>query len=208
MEIDFINLITEGTDEMQPDQNPYEFILDPNRSQRSGPSFLQNPKQRNLIAVAFVAIVIILIIIVGSFLFGGGNEQAQGLQSIALQQNELIRLSNEGKAEAKDSSVRARSATLAAFMQTDYSDTTSYLTSNGAGITKEQVARNVDTDADEQLALAAQRNQYDDVYSELIAAKLATYKADVETAYQNAGGPNAKKLLEQVFDNVTVFSGE
>jgi hypothetical protein len=163
---------------MQPNDQ-YGFILNDNKSGRSGPAFLQDPKKRNIFAVAFVIIVLMLVFIVVSIFSSIGKTDVNGLQSVAVQQNRIIKLTTTGLKNAKDPSTRTDMAVLQAFLLSDLAESKRLLgpkLSEGVSLVSYDIA--IDT----LLERAAQRNQYDDVLSENIDVLVAEYKTRLNSA--------------------------
>ncbi len=190
---------------MQPNQDDFQFIMNPDTQTKSGPAFLQNPKQRNIFAVVFVLIILTVVLVFGSLLFSGSNEEVTGTSSIAAYQNELIRLSNDGLSKSGDPGLRARLTTLKSFLSSDYASTVDYLAINGVEFTKLLAASRQDPQAEVLLSTAAQRNQYDEVLQEILTNTIAKYKANISEELQNNPGPKKKILLNKIAENIVIY---
>jgi hypothetical protein len=193
---------------MQPDQNQYNFIMDPSNGKRSGgPSFLQNPKNRILAGILFIFSVIFILIIGFSIISSIGKKSNDSLITVAAYQTEIARISSLGLESAKDSSVRSKLATISAFIETDSKATISYLSSNGTKLSKQQVALALDKKADEKLETAAQLNKYDETLLQIIQEKSSSYKSALKQALNDASTAKEKQILETAANNILTFEG-
>lgn len=190
---------------MPPQDNQFNFILDPGSQNNSKFAMLQNPKQRTLIAVLFVAVILIVTLIVGMMLFSS-EDTSSGLPTIASYQTELARISEAGSQEARDPAVRAKVATISVFIKSDLASTSAYLTKTGTKLSKEQLAAQFSSKTDENLKLAAQRNQYDTVLLETLNELVVEYKQSLSQALQSSpSGSEAQKTLNAAAENIITY---
>ena len=190
---------------MQPQQNDFNFIMDPNQAKSSGPAFLQDPKKRNLFAGLFVGGVLFLVIIVIAIFSSLTSKNTSSLVEVAVLQNEIVRISELGLTDATDPAVRVRVSTINAFMQTDFSETSNYLAVNGRVLEPEALALTQDLAVDESLENAALRNNYDEVLLDEIDKKTLSYKAALQKAINEASGENEKALLNTAATNILIY---
>jgi len=164
---------------MQPNDSDYNFILNDTNTRNGGPSFLQDPKKRNIFAALFVAVVLLLVFIVVSFFLSAGKTDVNALRSVAAQQNKLIDLTSAGLENARDPSTRSNIAVLQAFLLSDLAETRSLF---GSAASENLLLGTYDPAIDTQLERAAQRNQYDVVLQENIDELVAEYKSRLNTS--------------------------
>jgi len=172
---------------MQPNDDQYNFILNDSNSRGSGPAFLQDPKKRNIFAAGFIAMVLLLVFIVVSIFLSAGNTDVNALQSVAVQQNRIIKLTTTGLKDAKDPSTRSNIAVLQAFLLSDFAESRRLL---GSSFSESISLASYDPAIDTQLERAAQRNQYDSVLNENIDILITEYKSRLNTSlatYQSSG---------------------
>lgn len=186
-------------------QNPYEFILNPETNRRSGPAFLQDPFMRKIVLVLFIAVIVVIGIIFFSVLFGGDGG-AQDLNTLAAQQTEINRIAAIGLENGKSPEVLQLSTTTLAVIRTDLSATTAYLSGSGVKLTPAQLAARSDPKTTTTLTAAQQRNTFDDEFLPILEQLFATYKQDIQASINKGGGPKKQQLLESVASNVLLLS--
>lgn len=193
---------------MQSEQENYQFILDPNQTPRGGGNaFLQDPKNRLIALVGFVGGVLILVILVLALIFSSGGSSQDDLVSIAAYQTELARLADKGQSEGESQSMRIQSANLYSIMSSDLRDTEAYLATNAKELTPEQGALEYDSDRDEELETAAQRNRYDTELAAMYEELISEYKEALSDALTATSGEKKKELLETAAANILLFEG-
>jgi hypothetical protein len=189
---------------MQP-QNDFNFIMDPNKSTSSGPAFLQDPKKRNIFAGLFVGGVLLLVILIIAVFSSLTSKNTSAVVDVAVLQNEIVRISELGLADASDPSVRVRVSTINAFMQTDYAQTTSFLARNGRVLDPEALALTKDTAVDESLETAALRNNFDETLLEELDKKTLAYKVALQKAINEASSEAEKAILNTAATNIVTY---
>jgi hypothetical protein len=192
---------------MPPNQNEYQFILDPSNGASGGPAFLQDPKKRSIITVLFVSIILLIVFIVIAIIASLGGRSTSAIVDVAAYQTELVRISTLGLADAKDSSVRAQTATLQAFMQSDLSKTTSFLASKGKKLEPTDTALRRDSSVDENLASAALRNRFEEELISSLQSTSSAYRVSLESALNSSSNTEETALLQIALKNVVVFEG-
>lgn len=190
---------------MQPQQNDFNFIMDSGQSGSSGPAFLQDPKKRNIIAGLFVGGVLLLVILAIAIFSSLTSRNTTSLVDVAVLQNEIVRISELGLADASDPAVRVRVSTINSFMKTDYSATTSFLAKNGRVLKPEALALTQDLSVDESLETAALRNNFDETLLEEIDKKTVAYKTALRKALNEATTESEKTFLNTAAANILTY---
>jgi hypothetical protein len=189
---------------MQPNQNNYDFILNPQQNSSRGPSFLQDPKQRMIVSVLFVLVVITLVIVVFSAITSIGRQDNSDLRSLAAQQSSLVALSAYGVETSSSLSTRTESITLQTLLTSDLSATQTYLAQNGITLNSDQLA-GLDADVETALTNAQVENRFEQTYNQLLNDQLTNYRAALQAAINNTSGPNREQLLNTAATNIIVF---
>jgi hypothetical protein len=190
---------------MQPQQNDFNFILDSSQNQTGGPAFLQDPKKRNIIAVLFVGGVLLLVMLIIIIISSLTSKNTASLVDVAVLQNEIVRITKLGLADASDPAVRVKVSTIGAFMQSDFTKTSSFLASNGRELDPEALALTQDTAVDESLESAALRNNFDETLLDEIDKKSASYKVALQKAINEASSESEKNLLNTAASNIIIY---
>lgn len=189
---------------MQPDQNQYNFILDPSQPNKK-PSALQNPKQRKIMAVIFVAVVVLLVTVIAAVILSSGKQSNKSSVDVAAYQTELLRLTDLGLKSGKSTDVLGKIATLQAFISSDLSATTSRLAKNGTKLSPLQLGSKSSTEADKQLESASARGAFDEVILDVIESTSASYKQSLQTALNESSSPKFKEVLETAAKNILSY---
>jgi hypothetical protein len=193
---------------MQPqNQNDFNFIMDSNQG-GSGPAALQDPKKRIIISVLFVSVVLLLVVIAFAVFSSLTKKDSSSLVEVAAYQTELVRISTLGLKESTDQNVRTKATTLQAFMQSDLTNTTSYLSSTGVKFEKEQSSLKYDSKVDKDLESAALRNNYDKVLLEIFDSTTEAYKASLQKALNSTTIDKEKAVLEAAAKNIIEYEGK
>lgn len=193
---------------MQPnEQNPYGFILDPSQNKSNGPAFLQDPKKRLILAILFVATVLFLFIIAFAVISSLGKKDTSGITDVAAYQTELLRISTLGLEGAVDPSVLAEVSTLHTFIQSDLTQTTTYLASNGSELTELESASKLDASLEKEFETATLRNSFDDSLLDAIEKTSSEYKLALKNAIAEASSDSEKELLDTAASNILLFEG-
>jgi hypothetical protein len=186
-------------------QNQYQFIIDPSQGTSSGPTFLQDPKKRNIVAVLFVTVILLLVFVAIAIFSSLSSKNTSAIIDVAAYQTELVRISTLGLKEARDPSVRAQIATMQSFTQSDLIQTTSYLSSVGTKFEKELTTLKLDTAIDKNLESAALRNTYDQEIIEALATTSTAYKISLQKALNDASSDEEKTILEKAASNILTY---
>lgn len=191
---------------MEPTQNPYNFITDPSRMSQPTNRFAnKSPKQRLLVGIVFIAVVLLLAFVGFSLLFGSGKADNSDLIVLRAHQVEIDRVAELGLKSSTNTSTRNTVATLQASILSDQGRLAGYMTDKGVKVDPKLLGSKKNTDIDEELETAKQRNTYD---TELLAAlkQLATdYDRDLGSAIKDSTSAKEKKLLEEARASLTVI---
>ena len=188
---------------MNPDQNPYNFILDPTQNKKV--SSLQDPKQRKIIAIIFVAVVVLIVTILASIILSSGKQSVKSTVDVVAYQTELLRLADAGLKSSKSSDVLSKIATLQAFISTDLTAATSVLTKNGTELSPLQLSSKSSPEVDSQLESASQRGAYDEVILDVIESTSSRYKQSLQAALTETSSAKLKVALETAATNILAY---
>ncbi len=189
---------------MQPDQNQYNFIMDPGTGQSSGPAFLRDPKKRIFFATGFVVVVLLVVIIIASTFLSLGKKDSAGLKDIVAYQTEIIRITEIGLKNSKDLSVKAKIGTIHSFTASDLNQTKSLV---GTKISKEEFAKFQDSKIDKALESALVSNNFDSEIIEQLDSLFSVYQTELEKTYNNTSNKDEKSVLENANINIVIYEG-
>ena len=187
------------------DQNQYDFIMDPNRNRSSGPAFLQNPKQRNIVLVLFIIVVLFLVIVAFSVFSSLGSNDNEDLVLMSAYQTEIARVSELGLDNSTDLGTRTKIATLNSFINSDLVSNISYLDRNGREVKPQEQAAKRDSSIDTALDEAQKTNTYDDELNDQIETLVSGYASVLREASKSPEGPNKEALLTTAANNIDTY---
>jgi hypothetical protein len=190
---------------MQPDNNQYDFILDPAQKKPAGPSFLMDPKKKIIASVIFVMTVIILIIIGFSVFSSLSKKNNSALVDVYAYQTEIARVTGLGIDGAVDPALKIQTSTFNSFISTDLKNTTDFLAKSGKKTTKLEAASKLDSKLEANLKAATTRNSFDEEFKSALEKTSTSYKLALKEALDSTGSESEKKMLQTAADNILTF---
>lgn len=187
------------------DNQNYDFIMNSANNQPSGPAMLQDPKKRLMIAVLFVAAILVLVLVVVAIILNLGKGNSAGMKDVVAYQTEIVRVAGLGSKDAKDPATKAKLATIQSFVASDLAQTKAYVEKSGSKISKEELARFQDSKTDAALESAKLANNFDSVVVKKIEELLEKYQVELASVFEGSSKDEEKKLLDTSNKNVVVF---
>jgi hypothetical protein len=185
-------------------QDPYHFIM--NTEHQPKKSFGPNPgsfKGRLLFVAGGGLLLIIALIMAFSLLFGSRENNSQLLTSLTAEQQEIIRVSDLGVLGATDPATKAFAETTKLSVMTQQQSLTSYLASKKVKVTTVILASKKDATTDTALTSATANNRFDDVFTEMLKARLASYATALKRSYDSSSNQASKKILADSYNSTT-----
>lgn len=191
-----------------PQQNNYDFIMNPQKPKRSGLLPMgSNPQSKQLlIIIAGVAVFIILLFVVGAILTSHKSGAADQLTRIAEEQSEILHvagLANQGNASSQLTKNFAQNTALS--ISTDQLAMTNFLASHGVKVSDKQLALLQDPAIDQKLQTATQSSNFDSVFNDTMKTMLKNYQTSLQQTYAQAANQTEKKLLAADYSNATLL---
>lgn len=179
---------------MQPNQNPYDFIL--NSGQQYRPD---NKKKRILLVAVIGAVLLVVFMVVFSLLFSGGKGSAETLLTVAQQQTELIRVAEDGTDKARGPLAQNLAITTKLSVASAQKDLLEYMKKQRLKAGPKQLALGRSDQTDAALTAAEQNNRYDEEFTKIIEQQLAAYQASLQTAFNQTSSKAGKDLLSAAY---------
>lgn len=181
---------------MQPNEpqnpgNPYDFILGGPPAPRQG----RSRKKRIIITAAGGGVLLTLIMIVFSLLASSGKGSVETLVSIAQQQNEIVRIAEDGNKKARGATAQNLAITTKLSISSAQKDLLAYAKNQGIKINPDKLAETKDSKTDEQLKSAEQNNRYDETFTKVVTQQLTAYQASLRKAYNETSSQSGKSVL-------------
>ena len=155
-----------------------------------------------LLLVFGIGFAILIAIVIGSKLINGKSSgNVSLLTGIAAEQQEIIRVSTLGIANATDPSTIAYAQTTRLSLISQQAKLTKYLGSKKVKVTPVLLNEKLNKNTDKALKSASDGGRYDDTLNKTLKDSLTTYAATLKSGYSSASTPESKKILSQSYDS-------
>ena len=192
--------------------NQYDFIMNNGANQQPSSKFGlpsgNSTKQRVLIILGGLFLLVIVGIFLMSLLNSGSKSKSAKLLELAQQQTEIIRVTDS----VVDNKAVRNSSTLALANNVSLSVTTTQTQTlammNGVKANDKRLALKLNAQTDAKLTSAAQNNQYDAIAIAIIKDELKTYRDLLNTTYETVSKKEDKQVLANAYKGVGLLLGE
>jgi hypothetical protein len=196
----------------QPYNNPYDFIVNPEKPARKPMVSLSGPGSGIGMRIAIATVIFVLIIIaatvVASLFKGSGN--STNMTSVAQDQAELIRVTTLA---TQDQSNDISTQTTLYFAQncdlsvsSEQQRLLAFLSKNGLKLSTAKLALKTNGQTTSALTNAAASSTYDTVFLNAMQGDMNTYIADIKTAYNASKSPTEKQILNTDYQDATLLN--
>jgi hypothetical protein len=161
-----------------------------------------------IIQVAIGAIILIVIaVIVMALLSSAGKGSKQSLLELNAAQADILELTALADAQARDSTIKSQATMLNQTVQSHSLGTVAILGTLGAGKkVDKQIVIYRETSYKDKLAKAAELNNFDSTYKEILSSKLGTYRAKLQNAYGSISDTKQKTELSGYFTQLETLA--
>lgn len=200
---------------MPPPESPdqaYSFITNPPAAPRKSPlSMLSSTSsiigRAGLIGGGLLILFIIILILKG--LFGGGGIDTAPLLSVAQDQQEMLKLSQDASTrEDISASSQEFIATTQLAMASSQSQLIKYIIKNHKKVSVKQLYLKASPQTTQQLDAAATNGTYDQTFQQIMQDRLATYEKDLQAAYQQDKGKKGRALLQDTYNQAKLLQSQ
>ncbi len=190
---------------MQPEQYPVPAQPSPDGQPQPDADWLKNykspkaspPKQRILVIVAIVGVVLAVIFLFLTFIVGGEDIQSQ-VRKLAADQQDIVRLANIGQ---ETDNASAPTHNLASTISIIGGSNVQALASVVGQLSKDELALAANTSADTRFQTAAQTNTFDTVFPDVMKTELTELNASLSSLFDQTNNQKLKEVLIMVYDN-------
>lgn len=188
---------------MQPNNNQYDFILNPEKQKKAPIDLKSNPKMLFGFIGFCLFVIIIMFVLLNAIINSGNNSQKNNLTEITKAQTELIRIADlPSKDESATETTKYRALNVKVTTISSQSSITSMLAKRGVKkVNPKVLASSKDPSVDASLEKATKNNKFNDTYNQILQEKLEQYKILIQKAY-DAGNKNEKATLKPMYQNV------
>ena len=181
----------------QKNENPYEFILNPEKPKKvAGPQFQSNSKKM-LVIVGFLVGITIAIIVGFTLFFNLTAPNNADLIELRAYQTELERVITLGQKNLTETDTKNRIASLSAVLQSDSTELDGLIKKKKMKITKTELGSKKDAGIDKALEAAKQNNAYDKEFLTVIQSLSTNYYKSLKAALADSKSKSETALLEK-----------
>lgn len=191
---------------MQPSQNPYDFILDPETQKKGSRLPMPQGRKKIVLIVGFLAGIGVLIIVGASVLLSLGKPNNADLIATQAYQIELSRVIDLGLKSSSDPVLRNKMSTLRVALTTDQTALADILSKRKETVTKLQLSSKENPKTDEALEAAKQSGNYDNALQSEVADLSANYYKQLKASLAEATTETEKKTLQTAISNLELSS--
>lgn len=164
-----------------PDQgNPYDFILNP---QQQKPKKFSAGKDNFLVKIAMIIGGTIIFFIITAFIISALAPKKIGNQefiSLAQSQQELIRISNQASAQAKQQTTKNLATTIQYTMITQQKLLVTMLAERGVKVSGKQLTLKQNATTDQKFTSAKSTSTYDQTFIQVAQEELTAYADELK----------------------------
>jgi uncharacterized membrane-anchored protein YhcB (DUF1043 family) len=182
------------------DPNNYNFITQQGTASSTGGS----QKQRIIVAIIGLVILLLVGIIFYSLVFGSQKTNAQILLPVGAAQADILELTKEGSKDARTSKLLNTNSTTALVISTHSSQTLGLIGKDAS----KQIAPFQNKEFTKALDDARQAGNFDSTYESILSTRLDLYQQTLMTAFSEITDPSVKKTIEQQYSQVSTLRGK
>ena len=181
----------------QPEQNPYEFFMEPQNSGKKGLLPGNGSPMTKVLLIAGAAILGLFIIGIIIVMMAGGKGDSAPLLSVAQTQTEIIRVAGEGAKVTKTSRLQNFAVTTQVTVSSAQRELLALMSKQGIKTDDKQLALGKKAKTDTALAAARAANTYDITFASTMETELDGYMAKLKEASAKATTRAERALLEK-----------
>lgn len=185
----------------------YDFIINKQQPKKPLLPIGGGKSSKLLLAIAGGVGLLFIVLIVGLLLSAAGDKTLDKLTTVAITQQEIIRLTENNKS-ITDESVKNFVVNTNLTVQTDQKAVLAFLKGKKVVLEGKQLATGRDTKADNDLTQASQVGEYNTVLKNIITQKLETYQTQLQEAFNETSNSSAKKIINDSFNHNKALLGK
>ncbi len=199
----------------QPEQSPYDFIMNPNTPPQKSPLALKvDPNSKNgfLVKIGLIVggvIVFMIIVSVVVNMLTSDKTNTTDITALAQTQTEIVRVASKATAgTATNQGVRNFAMNTSLTVSTQQQKTIALLATKHVKLNTKKLALKKDETVDTQLIAASSSSTFDSVFAQIMQKQLNSYTDDLQTYYKNATSTEIKQLLQQDYNQTQLLKAQ
>jgi len=189
----------------QPYNNPYDFIMSPEKPQRTPLAGLSGGGMGMRIAVVAVGVIVLIIafVMLSSLFSSSGN--VPNMTVVAEDQNELQRVTNlalqDHSSDVTQQTTMNFAQTSSLSIATAQAQLLSFLSAHGAKVSTGKLGLKANPATDRALTAAAASSTFDQAYLTAMQTDLEAYASDIKVAFANSQNATEKQILSKDYND-------
>jgi GrpB-like predicted nucleotidyltransferase (UPF0157 family) len=179
----------------EPEATPYDFFLEPQQKPKKKAIKVGSKFNKILLIVGGLVVVMMAIIIITNLTQSSNKQAAAEFNSIATNQQEIIRVSNLGMLHVGSDSLKNFSSTAIADMTSSQLKLIDYADKNGVNIDTKLLAASSNPRIDKSLDAAEAASTYDSTFQALMQELLKDHQTKLEQIQKTATAPTERTIL-------------
>lgn len=187
-------------------KNPYDFITNHGSSNKNGFTSSNSKKTRILITVGFISVLLIVGVLFWNFLSNSNGSLKNDYISLVQQQTEIIRVSEIGIKESRDSDTKNLALTTKLSLTSSQTKIINMAKKIGADTSKATIALGKDPKTDALLTAASQNNKFDEVFNAKLTEMLVKYQQTIKSIFEQTSNKSSKETLNKAHANALLLT--
>ncbi|HEX5797447.1 MAG TPA: hypothetical protein VFX86_03580 [Candidatus Saccharimonadales bacterium] len=191
--------------ESNKSQDPYDFIMNPEKSSRQPLNLFTggSPRQKAIFAAAGFMLLIMIIYLFSGFLNGASNAQRDRLLAIATTETEIIRIAEAGTGKLTDRDALNFAATVKSTVASSKQQFITALVSRGKEVKDKDIS--IQNPANDTVLTEGEQNgRYNEAHTELLKKLLVDYQAQLVSAYE-PGNTFEKQIIDTANNQINML---
>lgn len=194
----------------QPYNNPYDFIVNPEKPQRRPVLNVGGSNVAVRIALVVGLVVVVAVVLaVGSSLLTSGSSNVTNMTAVAQDQTELVRVATQAtqdqSTDINQSSTRYFADNTLLAVSSEQQRLLAFLSSNGVKLSTAQLALKHSSSTDAALSAAASSSTYDTAFLTAMQGDMSSYISDIKKAFAASSNPQEKALLQTDYKDASLL---
>lgn len=195
------------------DPNQYDFITNPADAPKkslmpklggSGGGGSSGKSHMLLMIVGALGILTVVLLLFG-VVFRGGDSSKEQMLKVAREQSAIIAVTAIGMQKAGSTDTKSLANSVSLTLTSDQQSAVAQLAKNGTKVKDKDIAAVVDPEIAKKMTVAEQNGTFDVAFESALKDLLATYKNNVQSAYDSTDSKSAREVLTEAFDNTSLL---
>lgn len=194
---------------MEPQNNPYDFIMNAPKKRRNFINLQGNNKKQRLLQM--VILVGVLVVISAGLFFVlqlGSKKDSTQLFQLSASQQDLMAMINNYSSNVRDQKLLNDSATIYSVIVTQNKEISEYMSKHSLGKSAKQIAGYRNNQYEKVLKDALATGKFEESYTALLANRLDGYRTIIRSIYASTGDKKLKTIMSNDYSQLSNLMSE